>query len=431
MISLLTAMIDERTKPADLERTRRNMYEAIRELQRLIVAAGLDSASSSATDNVNSVTAGSTAVTVSPTTGDVVVDVDEANFTGIPQSGVTSLTTDLAAKVPTTLTITATSPLRIDGGGSADLSANRTLSLTRSDFYNAMFLGTGYGGALTFDGATTIQGIAPVANVYTMTREVFATDITVDVGVTLVMCGHRLFATGTLTNNGTIHYNGNAGTAGAAGATTSSTGIYSGTAAGGLGGAGTGTTAHIDVSGNANSSAQLRGAIATGGSNGDVPFRGGGGGGASATNVGYNGGTLAKHAASMGADEILSLLTGHPATTTTKWVVGTGGGSGGSNGGSQGGGGAGGGMVYVGCGTWAGSGAITANGGNGGNATGGSGGGGGGGGGLVVVAYGTKTGSGTTSATGGTGGTGASGGGNGGNGADGLVLLVNLSGDGT
>lgn len=50
---------------------------------------------------VLSVSAGSSAVTVSPTTGAVVVDVVEANFTGIPQSGVTSLVADLAGKAAT------------------------------------------------------------------------------------------------------------------------------------------------------------------------------------------------------------------------------------------------------------------------------------------------------------------------------------------
>lgn len=33
LVALLTALIDERTKPADLERIRRNIFEAIRELQ--------------------------------------------------------------------------------------------------------------------------------------------------------------------------------------------------------------------------------------------------------------------------------------------------------------------------------------------------------------------------------------------------------------
>jgi hypothetical protein len=41
-----------------------------------------------------------------------------------------TLNTAVSGAVPTTRTITATSPVRIDGGNSADLSANRTLSVT-------------------------------------------------------------------------------------------------------------------------------------------------------------------------------------------------------------------------------------------------------------------------------------------------------------
>lgn len=47
---------------------------------------------------VDSVMAGSSKVTCAPTTGAVIVDVVPANFTGIPESGVTNLTTDLAAR---------------------------------------------------------------------------------------------------------------------------------------------------------------------------------------------------------------------------------------------------------------------------------------------------------------------------------------------
>ena len=47
---------------------------------------------------VASVSAGSSKVTASPTTGAVVVDVVPANFTGIPESAVTNLVADLAAR---------------------------------------------------------------------------------------------------------------------------------------------------------------------------------------------------------------------------------------------------------------------------------------------------------------------------------------------
>lgn len=52
-----------------------------------------------------------------------------ASLTTIPELAVTNLTTDLAAKVPTTRTISTTTP--ITGGG--DLSANRTIAITKAD----------------------------------------------------------------------------------------------------------------------------------------------------------------------------------------------------------------------------------------------------------------------------------------------------------
>lgn len=68
--------------------------ELIRRLSKLeladtVVAGG---------GTVDSVSAGSGAVSVTPTTGHVVVDVVEANLAGIPQAAVTNLPTDLANK---------------------------------------------------------------------------------------------------------------------------------------------------------------------------------------------------------------------------------------------------------------------------------------------------------------------------------------------
>lgn len=55
----------------------------------------------------------------------------EGTITGdIAQSQVTDLETDLAAKVDETTVITATSPIRINGGASADLSTGRTISIS-------------------------------------------------------------------------------------------------------------------------------------------------------------------------------------------------------------------------------------------------------------------------------------------------------------
>lgn len=67
--------------------------------------------------------------------------------------------------------------------------------------------GTGADGAVTFDGSTTILGLVPSGNIYTMTRDIHCTNITINNGVTIYPAGYRIYATGTLTNDGTISNN--------------------------------------------------------------------------------------------------------------------------------------------------------------------------------------------------------------------------------
>lgn len=300
----------------------------------------------------------------------------------------------------------------------------------------------GYDGALTYDGTTTILGVVPSGNTYTLSRDVFATSLTIDSGVTIRANNFRIWCTGTLTNNGTIHNSGANANNATQGAGVSAQ-VFAATAAGGAGPNGANGQTGSNVASNpqfpnaATNSAALGGAIAGNGSNGPVMFRGGGGGGAATLRTGGTGGTVTIHSAAAGGPAFTALMRGVPDNASGRYTAGSGGGSGGGPAvGSGGGGGAGAGILFVIAQTIAGTGAFQANGGNGGigngNGTGtGGGGGGGGGGGVVVLAYCTRTGSTTTSVTGGTGGAGNSGGGAGGNGADGYVALFNLSGDGT
>ena len=317
--------------------------------------------------------------------------------------------------------------------------------------------GDGSDGAQTYDGTTTILGMAPSSSTYTLTRDIFCSSITVNSGVTIKTNNYAIYCSGTLTNSGTIQNNGAAGAAGNNAGSSTAGGASSGTAAagaltaahyarnvssvggtaGGNGGTTTGTQAPSANLGNTS----VAGPIASGAA-GATGASGGQGG------TGTSGAGGAVRAGGAGASVTLAGVLGNKALAAdlgafrpsgnTTFIVYTypnggnggsaGGGGGGGDGTNSGGGGGGGGGEGGGAG-WlgifaknivnAGTGIISANGGTGGNGgngftptagnTGGGGGGAGGSGGQggqLTLVYQTLTNNGTIQANGGSGGSG-------------------------
>lgn len=90
---------------------------------RQSVANSVVGRATNSTGNVADIVAGSS--------GDVFrLSGTTLGFGAIPESSVTGLVSDLAAKVPGTRVLNATAPVRIDAGASADLSVDRTLSVS-------------------------------------------------------------------------------------------------------------------------------------------------------------------------------------------------------------------------------------------------------------------------------------------------------------
>jgi hypothetical protein len=61
--------------------------------------------------------------------------------------------------------------------------------------------GTGMDGSVTLDGTTTILSMAPSSSVYTMTRDIYCYNLTINASVTLKTAGYRLFVKNILTLN--------------------------------------------------------------------------------------------------------------------------------------------------------------------------------------------------------------------------------------
>lgn len=313
-----------------------------------------------------------------------------------------------------------------------------TGSVARTSLLSFSSFGNGDDGTLTYDGSTTILGMAPVANIYTLTRDIYGTTITINNGVTIETAGYRIFASTLLTNNGTIKRTPNNG--GNASGTTAGTGgaaLADGTLYGGLagqdGGSGAlyGSTGSGTLPGNSGSNGVSNtSGISVSGVAGGTGVPGANGGAAGTTTLSKQGIKSVVFATSM-----FDFTSGVKVSSSASSGGGGAGGYIGPTGaistGSGGGSGSSGAIVWISAKTLTNSGIISANGGNGGNGSassgvgaGGGGGGAGGSGGVVVLIYNTIT-LGTVSVAGGTGGTGGVGNiGNGSSGSNGNTGVI-------
>lgn len=277
------------------------------------------------------------------------------------------------------------------------------------DNVGRLIYGDGSDGTLTFDGTTTILGIAPATagsrKNYTLTRDITAENITVNSAVDILPNGYRIYVRNKLTiqTNATINMNGGNANGSTAGPGYVNLGALYLTSVGG----GAGKTQ--------NGSAQA-GTAATAGPNNVLVATTGGSGGAVTGGAAGSGGTSTTIAAGLAgtdytylAKQLFFASTGKVGVNNYYSINGGVGGGGGAIAGStgaSGGGGAGGGGIIICTYELDNSGTISANGGNGGNATGDpAGGGGGGGGGYVSVVTRFLTKQGTITANGGTAGS--------------------------
>lgn len=266
--------------------------------------------------------------------------------------------------------------------------------------------GDGSDGAIIFDGTTTVLGLVPASGVYTMNRDIFATNLSVSGSTTILFTANfRIFCTGVLATilGGKISNDGPAAAGQVAGTATTSGSLFGGSS-GGIGGAG--------GSGAGANGTSLTNAL------------GGAGGNASGT----TGGTVTAPSATLGSPRAFSTSTsgylvgnnaGSAAVVALRGGTGGGGGAGGT--GTGGGGGAGAGVMVIAAYvlSLSSAGDIHCAGGHGGISPAGNNanGGGGGGGGLLILVYGSKNGlvfSATINCNFGVGGTGGVSGGGGG-----------------
>lgn len=272
--------------------------------------------------------------------------------------------------------------------------------------------GDGNQGAVVFDGSSTVLGLVPSGNVYTLTADVETLDFTVNSGVTIKLAGFVPRINGVFWNKGTVTGLQNDGSGSTAGAAISAVGSLGTTAA--AGGAGRNTTG-VGNNGTGAGSSNISGSAS------------GKGGDADGVNTGGTGNNTVAPTAVLGKWRNLAyMIRGRLSNGTTAGNGSGGGGGGGCNVGTgtatSGGGGSGSIPVHIFCKYLKNEGTIHSNGGRGGNATatgnGKAGGGGGGAAGPVHIVTDAVIALGTITATGGVGGTGIGGGASGSNGTN-------------
>ena len=305
--------------------------------------------------------------------------------------GTGSITFDVAANS----TVASGTSCVIQPNSGCSFIWNNDISLwfpvSSSGNFGGLF-GDGSDSSATLDGTATVSWAGKSSSVYTMSRDCYCTNLTVNTGVTLITNGWRIFCQGTLSGAGTISCNaGNASgaTGGTAPVTSTSCAL-----AGNFGATGvTGVGAQGAFAGMYGAT----GGVGAGGSG-----TAGAGGGARNPRSGFAVGMYRTPGA------LLSCVYGF--ANTQLQIGGSPGGSAGAGDSTNSGGGGGGGGGVIGIFAWAVTGtlALAANGGNGGTApTGNCGGGSAGGGGLIVAYTLAAWAVGSTSVTAGSAGSGA------------------------
>lgn len=295
--------------------------------------------------------------------------------------------------------------------------------------------GDGSDGSVNFDGTNTYPSFSSTTGaapnlVYRLTRNLYATDVTLASGKTLNAWNNQLYCTGTFTCDGHMSADGAANLVnpqtGLTGVGQDQNGNYLPAASSGSGG---GSGVNGSNGSNSGGVACLGGAAGAGGTSSTGKT---GGAGGSANVTGFTNLGIHRAFSIFNMQQGMNITAGSTTFQLYCGGAGGGGGGGGGAGASGGAGGTGGAILGVFARRLAGSGTITAKGGDGNrgdwNAPGGGGGGGGGGGAILAASttiYSTITGL-SWDVSGGSGGGSSGGGSAGSNGSAGNFFFVQL-----